>query len=820
MYFLRFISILMILCFSFASFTQAQQPAGWKKDARKVWLKGFEFYEKGEKSRQSGQIREALTLYKEALRHFNKIKTKYPTWNTAMIKWRIEVCNKKLKVLKVEFDKKNIKFTETETDRENLLLKTRLAGLEKELSETKSQLDKTYVSLEAARREAARNVNVSKEVDQLIKEKTVLRNRCTLLEDQYKKLQQKDALPTAEADKKSLDKALLQIETMRKDRNKLISMLETEKQRYVLLVGQHNDLTFKLKKAHKSESVTDKTQATTEKHVVVLEKAALQAKKEKETAELNLKVAEESAKQAKSTIKTLKEELKKVHTDANVDVGAITQKLSNDNELILKSLETANIKLIQKAKQIKDLEDAAKISNDKITLLKTTLAGIDENREKIVDDLKMMNKKVFITDTITKKQDQTIIEQKEQYEKLKKDFDALAKQVKQQSNKEKEFTALAKQSLLADTKSRKLQDEAQNVQEENKKLVSAIKQIQINLIKSQKDYKEIVNDLAKSEQENFKIKVSYNQENLNLSKKCSKLTKKFEKLTKSTEDYDNKMELLTDELVSINSSLVKKEKELEELKKLAKPEISAPKNLVTPGLAVVTEPVIINKTPQFVTLKRENNQLLAKLNEKEDEIRTLKQKTIREPKTSVDQNELDKLLKNASDAEKNSKNEAAIWYYEKVLKQDPYNAKALSGQGMIEAANGNDKKAIPLLVKSLVNDPDNMDLLLALTFCYIRQEKYYEALGAASRASAKDPKDSTLQRYMGIICSYLGWNDAAERQFRMSFKLDPTSSETAYNAAVHIAKTSPERKDEAKLWYNRAIQLGAQHDPVMEKLFK
>ena len=29
-----------------------------------------------------------------------------------------------------------------------------------------------------------------------------------------------------------------------------------------------------------------------------------------------------------------------------------------------------------------------------------------------------------------------------------------------------------------------------------------------------------------------------------------------------------------------------------------------------------------------------------------------------------------------------------------------------------------------------------------------------------------------------------------------------------------------ERKDEAKLWYGRAIQLGAEKDPMMEKLFK
>lgn len=823
MSFLRFMSIFVIMCLCVGPVVHAQQPDEWKKDARKIWLKGFEYYEKGEKSRKNGQMKESLTLFKESLAQFEKIKAQYPTWNTALINYRIKVCNRKLDELKVEFEKQNIKFTATETDRENLLLKTRLATFEKELSDTKTQLDKTYASLETARREAVRSVKVSQEMDQLIKEKISLSNRCSLLEDQNKKLKEKATLPAETADKSSLDKALLQIEALKKEKGKMISFLETEKQKFAVLAGQKNALALQLQQLEKSEAKTDASPVEIEKKVAVLEETAHQANKEKEEVIHQLKAAEETIKQAESTIKSLREDVKKAHSNANMNAGDITQQLSNDNELILKSLETANLKLIQKTKECKDLEDELKTSKDKIGLLEKTLAGIDKNREQIFADLKMLNKKVFIADTITKKQDQTIIEMKDQYDKLKKDFDALAKQNDKLGNKEKEFTELANQSVATENKNRQLVENIEKVQDENKKLVNAIKQIQINLIKSQKDYKEIVNELAKSEQENLKIKVVYSQENMQLAKKCADMTKQLEDLKKSTADYDNKMELLTDELVSVNSSLVKKDKELEDLKKTLNPEIVGPEKLnevpKQPVVANVAEPVIITKTPEYLALKRENNQLLAKLNETEDKIRNLK-KTPQMVNQAIDPDELKKLLGNAATAEKNGKKEAAIWCYEKVLKLEPTNTSALAGLGAIEAANGNDKKAVPLLIKALGNDNDNMDLLLALTFCYIRQEKYYEALGAASRASAQDPKDPTIQRYMGIICSYLGWDDAAERQFRNSFKLDPTSSETAYNAAVHIAKTSPERKEEAKLWYDRAIQLGAQRDPVMEKLFK
>lgn len=821
MYWRRFFPALFIFYMLLAVQLPAQISDEAKKDARKIWLQGFEYYERGEKSHKNGQMREAMTLFKESLSHFETIKAKYPKWNAALINYRIKICKGKVEELKSEFAKKNIKFTESETDKENLLLKSRLTTMEKELKETKGQLDITYSSLEAARREAARSVKASDQVEQLLKEKVVLTNRCALLEEQNKTLKEGGQATVKAVDKASLDKALLQIETLKKDRGNLISMLETEKQKYALLAGKKNDLVYKIKMIEKTGEIKQQGMKQEDKKIVVLEETIHQTKKEKENLAQKLQTAQEKLKQADDTVAKLRADIKQTRLDATSDSEVVVKKLSNDNELLLKSLETINLKMAEKNKQVKQLEETLSTTTKKSATLEKTLAGIDENREKLLTDLQMLNKKAFIADTITKKQDETILKQKQEYDKLKKDFNILSKKCKEMEAKKDEFTSLAKQLIAAEGKVELVHEKNQKLQSENDKLLKDAKKSEMGLLKSQADYKKLINQLTKLEDENLKLKVDIGKNSMALKDKNREIFSELAKLKKSNDEYDKKIVMLTDELVAMNSKVVEKDKELEALNK---------KMAENPGHVTVAadlpEPAIIAKTPQFMSLKRENNQLLARLNQTEQELRKLKTQkpgvVAIAPATQikVDQVKIQKMLTSAALAEESGKNQAATWYYEKILKQDPTNQKALSRLGMILAASGNDLKAIPVLEKALIQDQENLDLLLALTFCYIHQEKYYQALGVASKASAKNPKDPTIQRYLGIICSYLEWNDAAEQQFRKSFKLDPTSAETAYNAAVHIAKTDPKRKEEAKLWYQRAIQLGAKKDPMLDQLFK
>ena len=102
------------------------------KTARKTWLKGYEYFEQGEKAFENEQLREAHAYLKESLVIFNDLKTKYPGWSSSMIEYRIKLCNVKLALIKKQLASKNIKITDNDVDKENVLLKNKMTSLEEE----------------------------------------------------------------------------------------------------------------------------------------------------------------------------------------------------------------------------------------------------------------------------------------------------------------------------------------------------------------------------------------------------------------------------------------------------------------------------------------------------------------------------------------------------------------------------------------------------------------------------------------------------------------------------------------------------------------
>jgi Flp pilus assembly protein TadD len=226
----------------------------------------------------------------------------------------------------------------------------------------------------------------------------------------------------------------------------------------------------------------------------------------------------------------------------------------------------------------------------------------------------------------------------------------------------------------------------------------------------------------------------------------------------------------------------------------------------------------------LVGLRRKNNELLSRIQEMEKTIAALKKAKNNEAQAAgalspTEKKRIEKMLDSAALAENENKKEAAIWYYEKVLEDDPDNNVALAKLAYAKAEKGENEEAVRLINRALAKNPDDLELLQTLAVCYSRMKKYYKALGAAAKANAINPRNPVTQRYLGIICSHLGWVEAAKRQFGSSFKLDPTSAETAYNAAV-LLLTTKGGLPEAKLWYDKAVQLGAQPDPKIEELFK
>ena len=128
-----------------------------------TWRLGFEKYEAAEKEFKKKNFDAALKLYKESQTIFQKIKSTSPDWNTDVVAYRISLCDRKIKSIKVPaaptVDKR---------------LTDEVVKLRKEVQDLKAQLRQTRVQLIDARNAADRMALTEKQIRKLMTENSDL----------------------------------------------------------------------------------------------------------------------------------------------------------------------------------------------------------------------------------------------------------------------------------------------------------------------------------------------------------------------------------------------------------------------------------------------------------------------------------------------------------------------------------------------------------------------------------------------------------------------------------------------------------------------
>jgi tetratricopeptide (TPR) repeat protein len=158
--------------------------------------------------------------------------------------------------------------------------------------------------------------------------------------------------------------------------------------------------------------------------------------------------------------------------------------------------------------------------------------------------------------------------------------------------------------------------------------------------------------------------------------------------------------------------------------------------------------------------------------------------------------------------------------YRQVLNADENNVYTLGNlaatqieQGKMAEAEANLKKAIDL-------DPQDAYNLSLMGIMKFRQEKFEEAFGFLSRSAAINPNSAETQNYLGITLSQKGQSAAAETALRKAIVLSPSYASAHQNLAVVYAMQKPVYVELARYHYQKAISLGAQANPDLEKLLK
>ena len=151
---------------------------------------------------------------------------------------------------------------------------------------------------------------------------------------------------------------------------------------------------------------------------------------------------------------------------------------------------------------------------------------------------------------------------------------------------------------------------------------------------------------------------------------------------------------------------------------------------------------------------------------------------------------------------------------------EPENRIALQRLGIIAANLGNDQDTIKYLQRAFRQDPDDPDTLFALGYSLIRQSEPDWAISMLARAVALNPKNPDIARTYGMALATLGWTQAAEIQLEKAHNLKKEDPEAPLALAILLGSAKPPRIEEAKKWYQIAIQNGAQRDPGLDAVLK
>ncbi|MFZ2654238.1 MAG: hypothetical protein WAX69_04935 [Victivallales bacterium] len=919
---MKYVLILLFAVFSLlSSQLMAQYTTEEGNAARTLWLKGFDIYEKAETSEKNNDKNAALSLYRDSTTYFQKVKNQYPKWNSALVEYRLKICERKTRTLEAETSSGQAAApgkaiaAPPDPEKEIKQLKEKNNLLDKQLREIQNRLDLTLLSLNEARKEAALGSKSKEEIQSVIKEKNELEKKCALVSDELKRLQENKVQKPDDTKWNDKLDAERKISTKLKEENIVLSTKNEEiKAQYQKAASDKMELDFKLTKLAESQKANDEKLAQSAKTVGDLNARLKSSEKNKAALEGDLKDVQAKLDKQKEENTALSKNLKELVD--NPSSSDLARQLQADNEKLKKDLGILSAKMEREALERNKVDEVKKKTLAKLEQVESILIDTKNENTKYASEVENLRKKAADSTSSSETYQKNITQLSTENKSLKTEVESLAANIEKMSKKEKYLAELTTQCALLEEKNRKLAESGLASAKENANLKTALetsgKDFQAKLDRNRQEIEELnskvkkladnpeSSELAKQLQaSNEKMQkerleqgrkivsiqmtvdsqakeIAVRTKELESAKadidaktgeiaKNTGLSKKYQELQKTCEEFS----LKNAELAKLNSELQKKQSELSssgDAIAKAKNEVVAQKEkelqaaLKTASASSDkalddSRKMLLAKSEEASKLGRElkdvkaqielsdkirieRDELKMKMSQKNAEIENLRKangqakdgktvtvervikEVVKENPRSANEEQIKLLLKSGEESEKKGKKEAAIWHYEKVLSLDMENQVALTKLAFIYSDQGDDAMTLKYLERALCYEPYDVQKLLVAAFAYIRKGDYYLALGVLSRAAAMDPKNPELQRYLGVACSNLGWIEAADRQFRSAYELDPKSSETAFNLAVLLATSEPPKMDEARKWYKKAKELGAETDPGMEKLFK
>jgi len=151
------------------------------------------------------------------------------------------------------------------------------------------------------------------------------------------------------------------------------------------------------------------------------------------------------------------------------------------------------------------------------------------------------------------------------------------------------------------------------------------------------------------------------------------------------------------------------------------------------------------------------------------------------------------------------------------LALSPDNPTGLVNLGVVEYRLKHLEEAERLLKRAVRVKPEAAPAWLALGVIYYEADNLDAALAELSQAVFLEPKNARAHNYLGVTVGRKGWNSGAEQEMETAIEIDPDYAEAHFNLALFSLQRSPPAVELARRHYQKALDLGAARDPMIEK---
>lgn len=158
---------------------------------------------------------------------------------------------------------------------------------------------------------------------------------------------------------------------------------------------------------------------------------------------------------------------------------------------------------------------------------------------------------------------------------------------------------------------------------------------------------------------------------------------------------------------------------------------------------------------------------------------------------------------------------AAREHYEMILEEHPGHTPSLCRLGVVHLRLGEAASAVDSFRRAIEMDSGNFYASRMLAFSLFQLGEMSAAEQAVRRAVELAPTDAKSQALLGTIYYKMSRKSEAESHFKAAINADPMLSEPYYNLALLCSRDG--RLENAKNYYQQALERGALPDPKLEK---